>query len=59
MILAIAAHGNVDAEKNLWPPSSTCVKLAGDVMNVAPREKLKAMIEVAKDDALPEVRFAG
>ena len=37
----------------------TCVKLAGDVMNVAPREKLKAMIAAAKDDALPEVRFAG
>lgn len=37
----------------------TCVKLAGDVMNFAPREKLKAMIAVAKDDALPEVRFAG
>lgn len=37
----------------------TCVKLAGDVMNVAPREKLKAIIEAAKDDALPEVRFAG
>ncbi len=37
----------------------TCVKLAGDVMKVAPREKLKAMLEAAKDDALPEVRFAG
>ena len=32
----------------------TCVKL----MNVAPSEKLKDMIEAAKDDALPEVRFA-
>lgn len=37
----------------------TCVKLAGDLMKVASREKLKAMIEAAKDDALPEVRFAG
>ncbi len=37
----------------------TCVKLAGNIMNAAPREKLKTMIEAAKDDALPEVRFAG
>ena len=37
----------------------SCVKLAEDLMNVAPREKLKAIIEAAKDDALPEVRFAG
>ena len=37
----------------------TCVKLAANLMNVAPREKLKAMIEAAKADALPEVRFAG
>lgn len=36
-----------------------CVKLAIDVMSVAPSEKLTAVIEAAKDDALPEVRFAG
>lgn len=36
-----------------------CIKLAGNLMNVVPHEKLKAMIEAAKDDALPEVRFAG
>ncbi|WP_310448131.1 SIR2 family protein [Thiobacillus sp.] len=36
-----------------------CIKLAGNLMNVAPHEKLKAMIEAAKDDTLPEVRFAG
>ena len=36
-----------------------CVKLAVDVMNVAPRKKLEAIIEAAKGDALPEVRFAG
>lgn len=37
----------------------TCVKLAVDIINIAPCEKLKSMIEAAKDDALPEVRFAG
>lgn len=37
----------------------TCVKLSGDLMKVAAPEKLKSILEVAKDDALPEVRFAG
>lgn len=36
-----------------------CVKLAVDVMNIAPRKRLNVMIEAAKNDALPEVRFAG
>lgn len=36
----------------------TCVNLALDVMKVIPSEKLKEMIEIAKNDALPEVRFA-
>lgn len=35
-----------------------CVRLARELMKVAPREKMKAMLEAAKDDALPEVRFA-
>jgi hypothetical protein len=37
----------------------TCEKLAGDIINIKCCEKLKAMIETSKDDALPEVRFAG
>jgi hypothetical protein len=37
---------------------ATCVKLALDVLKVAPLEKLTAMIEMARDDPLPEVRFA-
>ncbi|MHB8391490.1 MAG: hypothetical protein ACYDBH_18240 [Acidobacteriaceae bacterium] len=37
----------------------TCVKLASDIMMVEPRETLRAIIEAAKNDALPEVRFAG
>lgn len=36
----------------------TCVKLGMEVINVTSREKLKAMIDAARDDALPEVRFA-
>jgi hypothetical protein len=36
----------------------SCVKLAIELMNIAPNEKLKIMIEAAKCDALPEVRFA-
>jgi len=35
-----------------------CVKLAVELLNVAASEGLKAMIEAARDDALPEVRFS-
>lgn len=35
----------------------TSVELAWDAMKVVPSEKLRAMLEAAKNDALPEVRF--